>query len=156
VSPECLQAPPDCGRVPRSHNAARYRVKPPPALERPAPLLIVLDQRHENVELVTLRRPEGRAPQLLDLGERSILVFVGADRADLHDRATIKQADGGCLNRLIPNQVQCLSQRSISGLFFALIASSTILLIASARDGTSIWPRRQSSTIRKKDSDTRI
>jgi hypothetical protein len=45
-------------------------------------------------------------------------------------------------------------QRSISGFFFALIASSTILRIASARDGTSIWPRRQSSTIRKKDSET--
>jgi hypothetical protein len=40
--------------------------------------------------------------------------------------------------------------------FFALIACSTILLIASARDGTSICPRRQSSTIRKKESETRI
>jgi hypothetical protein len=48
------------------------------------------------------------------------------------------------------------AQRSLSDFFSALTASSTILLIASARDGTSIWPRRQSSTIRKKDSDTRI
>jgi hypothetical protein len=39
-----------------------HRVKPPPALERPAPFLIRLDQRHENVELVTLCRPMG-APQ---------------------------------------------------------------------------------------------
>jgi hypothetical protein len=48
------------------------------------------------------------------------------------------------------------AQRSLSDFFSALTASSTILLIASARDGTSIWPRRQSSTIRKKESDTRI
>jgi len=44
-------------------------------------------------------------------------------------------------------------QRSASGFFFILAANSTILLIASARDGTSICPRRQSSTIRKKGSD---
>jgi hypothetical protein len=48
------------------------------------------------------------------------------------------------------------SQRSLSGFFSTRTASSTILLIASAREGTSIWPRRQSSTMRKKDSDTRI
>ena len=30
------------------------------------------------------------------------------------------------------------AQRSVSGFLFALIANSTILLIASARDGTSI------------------
>jgi hypothetical protein len=44
-------------------------------------------------------------------------------------------------------------QRSASGRFFILAANSTILLIASARDGTSICPRRQSSAIRKKGSD---
>jgi len=48
------------------------------------------------------------------------------------------------------------AQHLLSDFFSTLTASSTILLIASARDGTSIWPRRQSSTIRKKDSDTRI
>ena len=39
-----------------------------------------------------------------------------------------------------------------SGFFFILAANSTILRIASARDGTSICPRRQSSTVRKKGS----
>jgi len=44
------------------------------------------------------------------------------------------------------------AQRSASGFFFILAANSTILRIASARDGTSICPRRQSSTVRKKGS----
>ena len=48
------------------------------------------------------------------------------------------------------------AQRSASGFFFIFAANSTILLIASARDGTSIWVRRQSSTIRKNGSETRI
>src|ERR1700739_2933030 len=61
-----------------------HRAKSPPALERPAPFLIRLDQRHENVELVTLRRPDGRAPKLLDLRKCGAVVFVSADRADLH------------------------------------------------------------------------
>jgi hypothetical protein len=47
-----------------------HQVKATPALEWPAPLLIPLDQRHENVELITLWRAGGRAPKLLDLGER--------------------------------------------------------------------------------------
>src|SRR5712672_3818234 len=62
-----------------------HRVKTTPALERPAPLLIRLDQRHENVELITLWRATGRAPKLLDLGECGAVVFISADRTDLHD-----------------------------------------------------------------------
>ena len=46
--------------------------------------------------------------------------------------------------------------RSVSGIFLILVANSTSRLIASARDGRSVWPRRQSSTIRKNCSDTRI
>ena len=59
-------------------------VKPPTTLERPAPLLIRLDQRDENVELITLWCPTGRAPKLLDLRECSAVVFFIANRADLH------------------------------------------------------------------------
>jgi hypothetical protein len=47
-------------------------------------------------------------------------------------------------------------QRSASGFFLILIANSTSRLIASARDGRSVWLRRQSSTVRKNCSDTRI
>jgi hypothetical protein len=52
------------------------RVKPPTALERPTPLLIRLDQRDENVELITLRCPNRRAPKLLDLRGCGAVVFV--------------------------------------------------------------------------------
>jgi hypothetical protein len=48
------------------------------------------------------------------------------------------------------------AQRSVSGFFLILVANSTSRLIASARDGRSPWPRRQSSTVRKNCSDTRI
>jgi len=48
------------------------------------------------------------------------------------------------------------AQRSASGFFLILVANSTSRLIASARDGRSVWPRRQSSTVRKNCSDTRI
>jgi hypothetical protein len=62
-----------------------------------------------------------------------------------------------CLARLqYRTSAQVHYQPSASGFFFILAANSTILLIASARDGTSIWVRRQSSTIRKKGSETRI
>src|SRR5262249_7909175 len=48
-------------------------------------------------------------------------------------------------------------QRSVSGFFFLIFAAnSTSRLIASARDGRSVWRRRQSSTVRKNCSDTRI
>jgi hypothetical protein len=47
-----------------------HRVKATPALEWPAPLLIRLDQRHENLELIALWRAPGRAERLLGLGER--------------------------------------------------------------------------------------
>src|SRR5260370_8406784 len=63
-----------------------HRIKATPALERPSPLLIRLDQRHENVELVAFRRSNGRAPKLLDLGECGAVVFISADRADLYGR----------------------------------------------------------------------
>src|SRR6266550_6421878 len=61
-----------------------HRLKPTPALEWPSPLLIRLDQRHENVELVAFWRSNGRAPKLLNLGECGAVVFISADRADLH------------------------------------------------------------------------
>jgi hypothetical protein len=48
------------------------------------------------------------------------------------------------------------AQRSVSGVFLILVANSTSRLIASARDGRSVWQRRQSSTVRKNCSDTRI
>src|SRR6266403_3856551 len=54
-----------------------HRVKTAPVLEWPAPLLMPLDQGHENVELIAFRRSNGRAPKLLDLGERGAVVFVG-------------------------------------------------------------------------------
>jgi hypothetical protein len=65
------------------------------AIERPAPLLIGLDRRHQNVELVTFWRPNGRSPKLLDLGERDAVILVDADRTELRrgphqDRATVK------------------------------------------------------------------
>src|SRR5258705_3931853 len=63
-----------------------HRVKATPALEWPWPVLIRLDQRHENVELVAFRRSNGRAPKFLDLGECGAVVFISADRADLHGR----------------------------------------------------------------------
>src|SRR2546427_6873775 len=47
-------------------------------------------------------------------------------------------------------------QRSVSGFVLNFTASSTSRLTASAREGTSIWQRRQSSIVRKKCSDTRI
>ena len=56
------------------------RVKPPPTFEWPAPLLIRLSQRHENVELIALWRPTA-APKFFDLGERSAVVFVGCRSA---------------------------------------------------------------------------
>src|SRR6516162_7388046 len=70
-------------------------VKPPAALERPTPLLICFDQRHEDVELVALWCSNGRAPKLLNLLECGAVVFVGADRTDLHggphqNRATVR------------------------------------------------------------------
>src|SRR5258708_27867932 len=61
-----------------------HRVKTTPALERPAPLLIRLDQRHENIELIAFRRAKGSAPKPLDLCKCGAVVFVGTDRADLH------------------------------------------------------------------------
>jgi hypothetical protein len=48
------------------------------------------------------------------------------------------------------------TQRSVSGFFLILVANSTSRLIASARDGRSLWALRQSSTMRKNCSDTRI
>jgi len=53
-------------------------------------------------------------------------------------------------------QLLRLAHRSASGFFFPLAANSTSRLIASARDGRSVCRRRQSSTIRKNCSDTRI
>jgi hypothetical protein len=64
--------------IPRRMNQA------PTAIERSAPLLIRLDRRHQNVELMAFWRPNGRTPKFLYLGERSMMVFVGTDRADLH------------------------------------------------------------------------
>jgi hypothetical protein len=46
--------------------------------------VIRLDQRHENVELVTLWRPNGRSAKLLDLRKCGPVGFISADRADLH------------------------------------------------------------------------
>ncbi len=46
--------------------------------------VIRLDQRHENVELVTLWRPNGRSAKLLDLRNCGPVGFISADRADLH------------------------------------------------------------------------
>jgi hypothetical protein len=60
------------------------RVEPAPAPEGPAPPLIRLDQRCENIELIALWRLNGRAPKLLDLGECVAVVLVSADRVDLH------------------------------------------------------------------------
>ena len=60
------------------------RVKPPTALERPTPLLIPLNQRDENVEPITLWCPTGGASKHLDLRECGAVVFVIANRADLH------------------------------------------------------------------------
>jgi len=48
------------------------------------------------------------------------------------------------------------AQRSVSGFLLILVANSTSRLIASARDGTSVCHLRQSSTICKNCSDTRI
>ena len=49
-----------------------------------------------------------------------------------------------------------LLQLSRSAVVRSLVADSTNRRIASARDGRSFWRRRQSSTIRKNSSDTRI
>ena len=49
-----------------------------------------------------------------------------------------------------------LLQLSPSGVVRSLVPNSTSRRIASARDGRSFWRRRQSSTIRKNSSDTRI
>jgi len=46
--------------------------------------VIRLDHRHENVELVTLWRPNGRSAKLLDLRKCGPVGFISADRADLH------------------------------------------------------------------------
>jgi len=59
-----------------------YRVEPAPALEGPTPLLIRLDQRRKNIELIARWRTSGRTPKLLDRGECFAVVFVSADRAD--------------------------------------------------------------------------
>jgi hypothetical protein len=48
------------------------------------------------------------------------------------------------------------AQRSAFGFLLLLVPNSTSRLIASARDGRSAWKRLQSSTIRRKPSDTRI
>jgi hypothetical protein len=43
-----------------------------------------LDQRHENVEAVALRRVALRAHQALDLLERAAMVALGSDRSNIH------------------------------------------------------------------------
>jgi hypothetical protein len=53
-------------------------------------------------------------------------------------------------------EVRLLPQRSRSDVVLSFVANSTNRLIASARDGRSFWRRRQSSTMRKNSSDTRI
>src|SRR5438034_10685806 len=66
-------------RPPKAHPACRCRAR-----GRWPPFLIGLDQCHKNVELIARWRPTGRAPRVLDLHECGTMVFVGADRADLH------------------------------------------------------------------------
>jgi hypothetical protein len=68
--------------------------------------------------------------------------------------AVIRVPESGTRN--CPARMLPWPQRSVSGCFLILIANSTSRLIASARDGRSGWRRRQSSTMRKNCSDTRI
>jgi hypothetical protein len=77
-----------------------HRVEPALSLEWPAPFLIGLDQCHENVELIALWRPTGRAPKLLDLRECGTMVFVGADRADLHGGPS-KSGNGQSIDSIV-------------------------------------------------------
>jgi hypothetical protein len=50
----------------------------------------------------------------------------------------------------------CFGPAQRSDFFLILVANSTSRLIASAREGRSVCPRRQSSTRRRNCSDTRI
>jgi hypothetical protein len=51
---------------------------------RPAAILIGLDERRENVQPVALRRTVLGAPELLDLAQRRGVIFIVANGANIH------------------------------------------------------------------------
>jgi hypothetical protein len=73
------------------NRAMQYinRVEPAPTADGPAPLLIGLDERYKDIELVTFWTPARGAPKLLDLDKWRI-VPSRTERRLVHRRHRIQ------------------------------------------------------------------